>query len=41
LLELTGTGIPKNYALWEKWLQENEHILNFYLEVNSKNAFPE
>jgi HEAT repeat protein len=41
LLELTGTGIPKNYAMWEKWLQENDHILNFYLEVNSKKAFPE
>ena len=41
LLELTGTGIPKNYAMWEKWLQENDHLLNFYLEVNSKNAFPE
>ncbi len=41
LLELTGTGIPKNYAMWEKWLQENDHIMNFYLEVNSKNAFPE
>jgi hypothetical protein len=41
LLELTGTGIPKNYAMWEKWLQENNQNLNFYLEVNSKNAFPE
>jgi HEAT repeat protein len=41
LLELTGTGIPKNYAIWQKWLEENEQNLNFFLEVNSKNAFPE
>jgi HEAT repeat protein len=41
LLELTGTGIPKNYALWEKWLEENNQSLDFYLNVNSKNAFPE
>lgn len=41
LLELTGTGIPKNYAMWDEWLQENNQILDFYLGVNSKNAFPE
>jgi HEAT repeat protein len=41
LLELTGTGIPKNYAMWQKWLEENNQNLNFFLEVNSKNAFPE
>jgi hypothetical protein len=41
LLELTGTGIPKNYAMWQKWFEENNQNLNFFLEVNSKNAFPE
>lgn len=41
LLELTGTGIPKNYTMWQQWLEENDQNLNFYLEVNSKNAFPE
>jgi len=41
LLELTGTGIPKNFAMWQKWLEENNQNLNFFLEVNSRNAFPE
>lgn len=41
LLELTGVGIPKNYEMWQKWLQENDQNLSFYLEVNSRNAFPE
>ena len=41
LLELTGAGIPKDYSEWEKWLHENDQTLDFYLDVNSKNAFPE
>ena len=39
LLELTGTGIPKDFTMWMEWFQQNEQVLNFFLEVNSKNAF--